>query len=636
MQDNRNLVSGFIVLTILVIVAALYWDRQQERILDQAKAHAQTDLLDEWGPGAQQQVQTALQARPAAFSQISYRQIIQRVAPSVVSINVVSKVGLFNQATGTLEGQAVALPGCVLPGQGQGNQGAGVLQGQAVGLPGCVLPGQGSQVQNVAFANTDWRANVVGVLACPYCKTRVPHRRGVPAHTVNCPNCQTLMMTDGNAGICRIPVPGVGVAAASPEAAGTEPVTPTPVAATPAPAPGTPGPYWVCPNCSTSVPCVKQTGVPGVNCPSCGVIMSQAAQPWTCPVPGPDALSPVQNPLPGVFEAPAEGPESFFPAAGKGGSGVIVDPAGYVLTNHHVISGAQSITVIVDNGATDKTYAAQLIDEDPDLDFAILKIMGKGERFPAAPLGSSSVVSVGDEVLAIGSPYGLSQTTTFGIVSNGRRSITLGNQVFADLIQTDAPTNPGSSGGALVNIQGEVIGINTAIYSQTRSFSGIGFALPIDAARNAFPEFVPASRQRLVMPMFKSPMANAKGPFAGSMRPAAGNPASPGCWLGIRTCAMSEQVQADLGLPLRRGVVVTDVFAGSPALNAGLKPGDVIIRLDDRSIKDEAMLGTFLAEKRVTDSVKLSVYQGGKKKTVNCQLGNLPAQMQARNVGQAW
>jgi len=460
---------------------------------------------------------------------------------------------------------------------------------------------------------------VVGVLACPYCKTRVPHRRGVPAHTVNCPNCQTLMMQDGNAGICRIPVPGV--------VAATPGVAPAPVAAAPSQ-------YWVCPNCSTSVPCLKQTGVPGVNCPSCGVIMGQAAGPW---IPGSDALSPVQNPLPGVFEAPAEGPESFFPAAGKGGSGVIVDPAGYVLTNHHVISGAQTITVIVDNGATDKTYAAQLIDEDPVRDFAILKIMGKGERFPAAPLGSSSTVSVGDEVLAIGSPYGLSQTTTFGIVSNGRRSITLGKQVFADLIQTDAPTNPGSSGGALVNIQGEVIGINTAIYSQTRSFSGIGFALPIDAARDVFPEFVPVSRQRLVMPLFKSPMANAKGPLSGSVRPAAGNPtASPGCWLGIRTCAMSKQVQADLGLPLRRGVVVTDVFAGSPALSAGLKPGDVIIRLNDRSVKDEAMLGTFLAKKRVTDSVKLSVYQGGKKRTVNCQLGNFPAQTQALNAGQTW
>ena len=172
MKDNRNLISGLIVLTILVIVAGLYLDRQQQRILDQAKAHAQMDLLDEWGPGAQQQVQNALQATPAAFSQISYRQIIQRVAPSVVSVNVVSNVGLFNQATGVPQGQAVALPGCVVPGSGQG-----------------------PQVQNIAMTNDGWRANVVGVLQCPYCKTRVPHQRGVPAHTVNCPNCQTLMMT---------------------------------------------------------------------------------------------------------------------------------------------------------------------------------------------------------------------------------------------------------------------------------------------------------------------------------------------------------------------------------------------------------------------------------------------------------
>jgi len=616
MQNNRNLTSGLIVLTILVIVAGLYWDRQQERILDQAKAHAQLDLLDEWGPGAQPQVASALQVRPAAFSQISYKQIIQRVAPSVVSINVVSKGGLFNQATAP-EGQAVALPGCVLPGQAQVNQGVCPPQGQAVGFPGFGIPGAG--LQNIAMQNGDWQTNVVGVLACPYCKTRVPHQRGVPAHTVNCPNCQTLMMTAGNAGICRVPVPGITTA--NPDVTPQAPASVIRAATTPSP-------YWVCPNCATSIPCLKQAGIPGVNCPSCGVIMAKAAQPWTCPVPPPDGLRPVLNPLPTPFEPPVEGPESFFPAAGKGGSGVIVDPVGYVLTNHHVISGAQSITVIVNNGGLDKTYAAQLIDEDPDQDFAILKIQSQGERFPAAPLGSSSEVSVGDEVLAIGSPYGLSQTTTFGIVSNGRRSITLGNKVFSDLIQTDAPTNPGSSGGALVNVRGEVVGINTAIYSQTRSFSGIGFALPIDTARNVFPEFLPASGPQLPIAMFRSPLAHSGGAFSGQMRPAAANQtAAPGCWLGVRTCAMSKQVQADLGLPMRRGVIVSEVFAGSPAINAGLKPGDVIIRLNDRSLKDEAMLGTFLAEKRASDSVKLSVYQDGKKKTLTCQLGNFPAQM---------
>jgi S1-C subfamily serine protease len=228
--------------------------------------------------------------------------------------------------------------------------------------------------------------------------------------------------------------------------------------------------------------------------------MMRQEAPGYCPVPA------------GVQQVATQPKDNQFHALGRGGSGVIVNSRGYVLTNHHVIHGARNITITLSLGGITKTYPAELIDEAPDLDFAILKIVANGEVFTPAPIGNSSVMSVGDEVLAIGSPFGLQQTVTFGIVSNTRRTLTVGNKKFTNFIQTDAPINPGSSGGPLVNVNGEVIGITTAIYSPTQAFSGIGFASPIDPAKAAFPEFIETAQSNIARAFRRSIPNWARGP----------------------------------------------------------------------------------------------------------------------------
>jgi len=318
-----------------------------------------------------------------------------------------------------------------------------------------------------------------------------------------------------------------------------------------------------------------------------------------------------------------------FQARGRGGSGVIVNSRGYVLTNHHVVHGARNISVTLSSGQITKTYPAELIDEAPDLDFAILKIVTNGnEVFTPASIGNSSQASVGDEVLAIGSPFGLQQSVTFGIVSNTRRTLTVGNKKFTNFIQTDAPINPGSSGGPLVNVNGEVIGLTTAIYSPTQAFSGIGFASPIDPAKAAFPEFIDTTSnaagtlRRNIPNWARGPALKAVAqiqrgqglypwcPPGGRLRQVANTRNQP--WLGIRVRAVDKQTRAFLGLPMSYGVLVMEVYDNSPCLAAGLQRGDIVIRADNRSVKDEAMLEALRSKKRVGDKMKLTIYRDGK------------------------
>ena len=759
MRKNKNLITVLMVFIILVVVVVFFWDRQQRRVFQASQSRMQANLAEDWGPGSQQQIQSALGVKPAAFSQqVSYKNIIARVAPSVVSVNI-DTGGLFNNAA---QVQPVAQSlGLGLTASGQDMQ-LQNFQPQTVAATACpycsgTLDAQGRCNQaGCPIYSPDWGLNNVnlwrgrmggysmgpiGNLVCPSCGTTVPHQRGVPAYTVNCPNCQTPMMREGSPGICRIPTQTQPVAAQN---------TPVPQTSNVSPSVAAQSKYWVCPNCCTSVPCPR--GVAGFGncpaCPSCGLQMNQSLCPWgllTQPqVQQPQSQPPVtqdrqvdsysgfggsaqyvrggptgrcwycpqcgltmpcrqgigssfncpmcsicgirmqlrqrggalgyNTPLqqkPVVAQQPQNSPQ--FQAKGKGGSGVIVNRMGYVLTNHHVIHGAKKIAVTVYTGQTSKTYQAQLIDEAPELDFAILKIASNGEVFTPAPMGSSSGVSVGDEVLAIGSPFGLQQTTTFGIVSNTRRTMTVGNQKFTDFIQTDAPTNPGSSGGALVNVNGEIIGINTAIYSPTRAFSGIGFARPIDSAKAAFPDFIetagagatavafprgsglnpwcpPGGPMRQVAlpcppPGQACPVANTttqpiqRGqglypwcPPGGRMRQAA-NTQSGQCWMGIRTRPVDEQVKASLGLPMARGVVVTEIFAGSPCIGAGLENGDAIVRVDNRSLKDEAMLADLLSAKGIGDKMKLAVYRDGKKANIKFRLGPRPGGIQGQPAG---
>lgn len=316
-----------------------------------------------------------------------------------------------------------------------------------------------------------------------------------------------------------------------------------------------------------------------------------------------------------------------FQAAGKGGSGVIVNRQGYVLTNHHVIHGARKITVTVSlttaSGQISKTYPAELIDEAPNLDFAVLKIITKGnEQFSPAPIGNSSVVSVGDEVLAIGSPYGLQQSVTLGMVSNTNRSMTVGNRVFNDFIQVDAAINPGSSGGALINVKGELIGLTTAIYSPTQAFSGIGFARPIDQAKAAFPDFIQTRTgvaNALVgnMPAWWTAQTQQVANIQNANTQAK-------VWLGIRVRAVDKDVQSFLELPMGYGVLVMEVFEFSPCHAAGVLPGDVIIRADDRSIKDDNMLEKLLNNKDPGEKMKLTIFRDGTKKKLTPKLSDRP------------
>ncbi|MHC4172286.1 MAG: trypsin-like peptidase domain-containing protein [Planctomycetota bacterium] len=612
-KDNRNLITALIALIILIVVAVFYWDRQKQRDFQQTQAEMQGNLLEEWGPQAQQKVQAALQGQPVAFSKaVSYKNIVSRIAPSVVSINVSS--GFFNQGGPAVQSQPVAQ-----------NRPADQSQEAARSAQYVWRGSMG-----------DWGAGSYWL--CPKCCTSVPCRRGISAYSVgspvNCPSCGIGMIHGCQPWACPL------LAQAQQPQAQNQPVDQSQEAS------GLgqyvwggrmggwglgPGGYLVCPNCATRVPHQRSAPVYTVSCPSCGKQMIREGTPWVYPI--------------GQQVAQAQ-QDKQFQALGRGGSGVIVNSRGYVLTNHHVVHGARNITVTLSWGQATKTYPAQLVDEAPDVDFAILKIVANGnEQFTPASIGNSSEVSVGDEVLAVGSPFGLQQTVTFGIVSNTQRRLTVGKKTFNNFIQTDAPINPGSSGGPLVNVKGEVIGINTAIYSPTQAFSGIGFASPIDPAIAAFPEFIettsnvagvlrrnipnwargPALKQVARGPQIQQGLK--QNPSDARLRQGATVQSRP--WLGIRVRAVDKEIRTFVGLPMARGVLVMEVFDNSPCRAAGLQRGDVIIRADDRSVRDEAMLEALLAKKKVGDSMKLTIYRDGKKIRLSPRLSVSPTGLRA-------
>ncbi|MGM0672070.1 S1C family serine protease [Thioalkalivibrio sp.] len=229
------------------------------------------------------------------------------------------------------------------------------------------------------------------------------------------------------------------------------------------------------------------------------------------------------------------------------GSGVIMTEQGHILTNHHVIEEADAIAIMLPGG---EAHAAEIIGIDPDTDLAVLRVRAPG--LGVATVGHSSDLQVGDVVLAIGNPFGVGQTVTQGIVSaTGRNQ--LGINTFEDFIQTDAAINPGNSGGALINARGEVVGINTAIFSRSGGSHGIGFAIPVDLARSVMTEII---EQGFV----------ARG------------------WLGIEVQAMNRELAESFGLDTPRGVLVAGILREGPAEEAGIRPGDVITHLDNSSV----------------------------------------------------
>ncbi len=262
------------------------------------------------------------------------------------------------------------------------------------------------------------------------------------------------------------------------------------------------------------------------------------------------------------------------------GSGVIVSPEGYILTNNHVIEGAQEIEVTL----SDSRHAtAQVIGADPDTDLAILRI--NLDRLPVIALGNSDTAQVGDRVLAIGNPFGVGQTVTSGIVSAlGRNQ--LGINTFENFIQTDAAINPGNSGGALVDVNGNLIGINTAIYSRSGGNMGIGFAIPVSTARQVLEGIV---RDGQVT----------RG------------------WVGIEPSELTPELAETFGLKQTNGVVITGVLQNGPAANAGLRPGDLLLAVAGQPVKNVGELLTRIAALTPGENVKLEVVRRNQNLTLN-------------------
>ncbi|MHC4172287.1 MAG: trypsin-like peptidase domain-containing protein [Planctomycetota bacterium] len=315
-------------------------------------------------------------------------------------------------------------------------------------------------------------------------------------------------------------------------------------------------------------------------------------------------------------------------------SGIIVHRLGYILTNHHVIKGARNIVVTLSYDQLIKSYSAEIVDSRPDLDLAIVRINATGkEALTPAPLGDSNRTYIGQQVVAIGNPFGLSQSASAGIISNPQRTLTAGNKVFEGLIQTDASINPGSSGGALVNAKAEVIGINTAIYSPTTAFSGIGFAVPINHAKQVFRDFIEIVQSPLSKANAQAAGGNVnqiKLPTTGSnLQMMAARRGIRKCWLGIAAYPVDNLVSRGFDLPVHHGVLVNRVFDNSPAAKVGLLRGDMIYRVNDRRIRDAEMFWSYLAGGKAGDEVKITLFRKGKKRTFILKLEPEPTNVRS-------
>ncbi len=269
------------------------------------------------------------------------------------------------------------------------------------------------------------------------------------------------------------------------------------------------------------------------------------------------------------------------------GSGVIVSDDGYVLTNHHVIRGADQIQVALRDG---RETLAEVIGTDPESDLAVLRI--DLESLPVIELTDTARVAVGDVSLAIGNPFGVGQTVTMGIISATGRSH-LGLNAYEDFIQTDAAINPGNSGGALVNAEGALVGINTAIFSRSGGSQGIGFAIPANLARNILEELV--TRGRVI-----------RG------------------WMGIEAQELNQELAASFGLQAPTGVIIAGVVPGGPADRAGLQPGDVLLEVDGQPVLDPRRTMSDIAAVEPGTELPLTVVRGGERRELTIELGERP------------
>ncbi|MBV8617476.1 MAG: trypsin-like peptidase domain-containing protein [Curvibacter sp.] len=269
------------------------------------------------------------------------------------------------------------------------------------------------------------------------------------------------------------------------------------------------------------------------------------------------------------------------------GSGVIVSPAGYILTNNHVVEGADEIEVILNDS---RKTSATVIGTDPDTDLAILKI--NLDKLPVIVLGNSDSLQVGDQVLAIGNPFGVGQTVTGGIVSAlGRNQ--LGINTFENFIQTDAAINPGNSGGALVDVYGNLLGINTAIYSRSGGSMGIGFAIPVSTAR-------------LVLDGIIRDGQVTRG------------------WIGVEPNELSPELAETFGVKPGPGVIITGVLQNGPAAQAGIRPGDVILEVAEQPVSSVSELLTRVAGLKPGSPAHIHLLRHGDDMTVDVTPGLRP------------
>ncbi|MGQ9532913.1 MAG: S1C family serine protease [Desulfotomaculales bacterium] len=270
------------------------------------------------------------------------------------------------------------------------------------------------------------------------------------------------------------------------------------------------------------------------------------------------------------------------------GSGFIISEDGYILTNEHVIDQAREIKVTVKG--FEQPFPARVVGADYDLDLAVLKIEAP-QKLPVLNLGDSDRVRVGDWVIAIGNPYGLDHTVTVGVISATGRPVTVEGRRYKNLLQTDASINPGNSGGPLLNLQGEVVGINTAVNVKAQ---GIGFAIPTSTVKAVLNDLI--QNGRIVRP-----------------------------WLGVQVGPVDEEVARRLGLPAAEGALVVGVVPGSPAQRAGIRQYDVFVEFNGRGIKTPDDLVNAIRETRVGETATAVIYRNGQRLQVSLAVNERPA-----------
>jgi putative serine protease PepD len=296
---------------------------------------------------------------------------------------------------------------------------------------------------------------------------------------------------------------------------------------------------------------------------------------------------------------------NVFPTQGSG-SGSIIDTRGHILTNHHVVANAQKLEVTLADGSK---WPAKLIGSDPDNDLAVIKIDAPREKLKVISIGDSKNLRIGQKVLAIGNPFGLERTLTTGVISSlGRTIRSEGGFLMEDIIQTDAAINPGNSGGPLLNSDGQIIGINSAIISPSGGSVGIGFAIPVNTAKRIIPELI------------------SKGYVAYS-------------WIGATIQTLIPEVAKYLKLKIERGAMIAEVMRGGPADKAGLQGGDqrvqvgnvivvvggdIVVKADQHEVKTSDELIRYIREKKPGDTLTVRVYRKDRLEDVKVTLGERP------------